>query len=200
MEEFFAELKSCANSTEIEDFCRRKILHGIPFIFQDKEDDFYKFRQRIAQNFTIHYAEIHITGSAMLGFSPIKKTIFDLDSDIDVAIVSSSLFETHLNKISDYQYNLRDNRTTVRQRELDKYHQFLEYVAIGWIRPDLIPNSFTLHIFRQEWFDFFNSISYGESEVGNYKVSAGIFKSQTHLERYQLSGIEKLARALSIEV
>ena len=198
MDEFFAELKACAEREELSEFCRRKLLHGTPHVFAEREDDFYHFRERIAQHFSIHYNDIVITGSAKLGFSPFKRKKFDLDSDIDVAIVSLELFDNHLDRIADYQYELRESRKTVSEQELSKYHNFLEYVALGWIRPDLIPDSFRLDIFRQEWFDFFRSISYGESEVGNYKVSAGIFKSPPHLERYQRSGMEKIARSLMV--
>lgn len=198
MQDFFNELRDCAERDELTEFCQRKILHGTPFIFSSREEDFYNFRRRIADHFEIHYNDIVITGSAKLGFSPIKRTAFDLDSDIDVAIVSLDLFDSHLDRITDYQYQLREKRKAVNERELSRYHTFLEYVALGWIRPDLIPNSFKLDIFRQGWFDFFQSISYGESEVGNYKVSAGIFKSAAHLERYQVSGMQKIAQSLMV--
>ncbi len=50
----------------------------------------------------------------------------------------------------------------------------------------------------QNWFDFFSSLSYGKSEVGNYKVTAGVFKSYQHLEKYTLSGLRSLKTKLEV--
>lgn len=51
-----------------------------------------------------------------------------------------------------------------------------------------------MHVFKKDWFQFFNSISYGKSEVGNYKVNAGVFKSYEHLEDYIVSGLSSIKR------
>ncbi|TON84954.1 hypothetical protein CGH47_24325, partial [Vibrio parahaemolyticus] len=61
--------------------------------------------------------------------------------------------------------------------------------ALGWVRPDKLPVSFQMGSVKSDWFDFFNTLSYGRSEVGNYKVSAGVFKSYQHLENYIVSGL-----------
>ena len=74
------------------------------------------------------------------------------------------------------------------------YHEFLEYVALGWIRPDKLPVSFQMRVFKDDWFNFFRSISGGKSEVGNYQVNAGVFKSYRHLESYTLSGIKDVKK------
>ena len=117
---------------------------------------------------------------------------FDLDSDIDVALISESLFGAVMERIAEYQMQFRKNRAVVRESELVMYHQFLEYVALGWIRPDKLPVSFQMQTFKEDWFDFFRGISNGKSEVGNYQVNAGIFKSYDHFERYSFSGIKAL--------
>jgi hypothetical protein len=52
---------------------------------------------------------------------------------------------------------------------------------------------------KDDWFEFFKSISYGRSEVGNYKVSAGIFKSYQHLEDYTFEGIKDVKKSKSLE-
>jgi hypothetical protein len=69
---------------------------------------------------------------------------------------------------------------------------------IGWIRPDKLPISFQIKDFKDDWFDFFNSISYNQSEVGDYKVSAGVFKSYFYLEEYTISGLRNLRNSLII--
>ncbi len=121
------------------------------------------------------------------------------DSDIDVAIVSDKLFDEIMESIRKYQMELRKARRTVSEHELEMYHSFLEYGAIGWMRPDKLPYSFRVQELKNAWFDFFTSISHGKSEIGNYKVSAGVFKSYGHLEQYTFSGIESLRIGLSIK-
>jgi hypothetical protein len=197
-QEFLGILKTQGDSTALVDTCRKHLLHGTPFVFQGREDEFFEFRRRIADKFSIGFHEVFVVGSAKLGFSPHKPKEFDLDSDIDVVIVSNRLFEEFLDVIRNYQMELRRSRRTVSYREQDMYHQFLEYVAIGWVRPDKLPLSFQVKDIKDDWFAFFRSISNGKSEVGNYHVTAGIFKSYYHLENYLLSGLTEVYEGLTI--
>ena len=192
LEIFIKNLKQQSTSELLLDFCRKNVLHGTPFVFSKREDDFYEFRKRISNKFKVPFHEVYITGSGKLGFSPFKRKEFDYDSDIDVAIISTVLFEEIMKSIGRYQMEFRKARRVVRQEELSMYHDFLEYVALGWIRPDKLPISFQMKTFKNEWFSFFDSISYGRSEVGNYKVNAGVFKSYEHLEKYIVSGLENI--------
>lgn len=199
MEVFLENLKQVKSYEKLQDFARKEILHGTPFVFSGREAEYYEFRKRIAAHFEIGFHEIFITGSGKLGFSPHKRTEFSFDSDIDVAIVSSDLFYQMMEKIRGYQMQLREFRVAVSKTEINKYHRFLEYVALGWFRPDLLPNSFDISDIRESWFYFFTSISDGRSEVGNYKVNAGVFKSYRHLEEYTFSGVESVKKSLEVE-
>lgn len=192
MEQFIANLCATTNEETLLDFCRKRTLHGTPAVFSGNEDAYYEFRKRIANKFGINFHEVFITGSAKLGFSPRKQKLFDYDSDIDVAIISGKLYDEIMASIHAYQMELRENRKAVSNDELTRYHKFLEYGAIGWMRPDLLPTSFRVLTLKRDWFDFFDSISHGKSEVGNYKVTAGAFKSYGHLESYTMSGLRAL--------
>ena len=171
----------------------------MPFVFREKDDDYYEFRKRIAEKFSVGYQDVAITGSGKLGFSPHKRTVFSLESDIDIAITSTLLFEAFMEQTREYQMNLRDSRQAVSSRELELYHEYLEYTAIGWIRPDKLPLSFQVNQLKDNWFEFFKSISYGRSEVGNYKIAAGVFRTERHLELYTLSGIKKVHQSLNFK-
>ena len=198
LEEFREKLAGLSSKEEITDFCRKFILHGTPYVFRNREDFFYEFRKRIGKQFNIPFHEVYITGSAKLGFSPFKNKTFDLDSDIDVALVSETLFDKIMKSILEFQYQIRRNRQSTNTRELERYREFLEYTAMGWIRPDKLPVSLQIKDLKHEWFTFFDSISYAKSEVGNYKVTAGIFKTYDHLELYTQTGIEDLRHKLII--
>lgn len=197
LDEFTAEIKS-SSEEGLLDFSRKHILHGTPHVFEGRDDDYYEFRKRISGKFEISFHEIYITGSAKLGFSPYKNTLFDFNSDIDVAIISGNLFESVMMRIAAFQREFRKSRRTIQEQELKMYHEFLEYVALGWIRPDKLPISFKMNALKNDWFDFFTSISYGKSEVGNYKVSAGVFKSYEHLEEYIVGGLREITKTKTV--
>jgi predicted nucleotidyltransferase len=195
--DFQENLLRATEPKALTDLCRRSILHGTPFIFDGREDDYYRFRTRIADEYEVRFFQIYIVGSAKLGFSPHKGSPFDLDSDIDVAVVSGDLYDRILDEILRFQIELNSSRASVTEKELLRYHQFLEYTALGWIRPDKLPVSFRFYEMKNRWFEFFRSISNGGSEVGNYLVSAGVFKSYFHLERYHVSSLYNIRRDLT---
>lgn len=199
LEGFNHSLKENKSQDMLVDFCRKHVLHGVPHVFDARENDYYDFRKKIAENFDINFHEVYITGSGKLGFSPFKNKIFDLDSDIDVAIISNDLFERLMWEINKFQLDLRLSRTTFDIHELKKYHDFLEYIAMGWLRPDKLPTSVKIKKIKNEWFDFFRDLSYGKSEVGNYKVAAGVFKSYQHFESYNISGFKVLQDKLKLQ-
>lgn len=198
LEEFEIQLISKKNEDELEDFCRHKLLHGTPFVFLDREDDFFAFKKRICEYLNVHHTEVHIVGSGKLGFSPVKRTNFSLDSDIDVAIVSLGLWESFFELGLKLEYGIRSFEVTLHKSQWQKYTEYLRYGALGWVRPDLIPNVSPMKVKKQEWFDFFKSISFDRSEVGNYKVTAGVFRSQTHLEKYAVHSFRRIQRNLEV--
>ncbi|WP_421595265.1 hypothetical protein [Rahnella sp. PD4] len=191
--EFLKEIRSLPDEEDsLKDFCRRKIIHGTPYIFMQREDDYYYFLKQIAVKYEIPFNSIHISGSGKLGFSFIKKTDFSLNSDIDVTIISANLFDKIMDMVGDFQISLRQSSIYLTESQQTKYFDFLKYSAMGWIRPDLLPKKSYPSEFRKEWFDFFRSISYDNCIAGNYKVTAGVFKSYECFEKYSLIGLDKL--------
>jgi len=199
MNEFLSGLRNSESEEALIDFCRKQVLHGCPFVFKANEEALYDFRKMIAAHFQVNFLEIYITGSAKLGFSPHKGTIFSLESDVDVAIVSEKLFTEIMDQIHTYQLELRKGRKSISEAELKQYHTFLEYTALGWIRPDKLPTSFKIITLKDNWFNFFRSISNGKSSVGNYEVKAGVFKTYSHLERYLIEGYKQLQNQLKVK-
>ena len=197
--EEFKELILHADSEEKRlNFTQKYLFHGIPEVFQGRENDYFEFRNKIANKFNIGFHEVFVVGSAKLGFSYFNDTEFSFDSDIDVVLVNSDLFENFYYKISDYQYKLDRLHKQVDLEELKTYNVFLRYLVKGWMRPDKLPTSFQINLLKTEWFDFFESISYGRSEVGNYKVAAGLFKNYSYLEKYYTKSIQQVFESYNI--
>lgn len=198
LERFESELAKVSSNDSLLNFCRLRFIHGTPFVFEGREADYFKFKNKIATKYDISHTEVFIVGSAKLGFSPIKRTEFSLESDIDIAIVSEALSNSVLNLGLEFEYKIRASEIAFRVEQMEKYHSYLRYGALGWIRPDLLPSKPPIESFKNDWFDFFKSISFGNSEVGNYKVSAGLFRTQRHLERYTLDSLQKIKRKMEV--
>ena len=79
------------------------------------------------------------------------------------------------------------------------FDKFLKYMAKGWMRPDLLPIKIEGIDLKTNWFNFFNTISYDKSEVGNYKVSAGVYKSYNYLEYYAINSLKEYIQILKVE-
>lgn len=199
LEEFKKSLCAISTDHELEEFSRLNLLHGTPFVFADREKEFYEFKKRICHQYGIHHTEVFIVGSGKLGFSPVKETKFSLDSDIDVALVSPSLWELVFELGVQLEYLIRSSRVSLRREQWKKYNEYLRYRALGWVRPDLIPHHPPLRDFKREWFEFFRSISYDQSEVGNYSVNAGLFRSQQHLELYTVNSLKRVQQKLEVK-
>lgn len=190
------ELLKQVSATDTYDDClrivRKHVIHGIPFVFKNNEEDYYEFRDSIARHFDIGFHEVLILGSAKLGYSYHKESVFSSESDIDVALVNEKLFESYYINICNYQYDLENGKDTPRQEERREFNQFLHYLIKGWMRPDMLPERLKIRSMKEGWFEFFKSISYDNCLAGNYKVSGGLFKNYYYLEKYYTESLIKI--------
>lgn len=142
----------------------------------DKEQ-YFSLRLLLSKQFKVHPNEVLVVGSAKLGFSiaPQKKfRPFGDKSDIDVVIVSDSLFSSVWSSV----YSIWRDKVI-----WETEHDFKKYLFRGWIRPDKLPPSpkFT---FAKEWWEFFRGMT-SSGEYGPYKISGALYKSWDFLESYQ---------------
>jgi hypothetical protein len=190
------EILKVTDSESASNFTQKNFFHGTPKVFQN-DDEYYNFRKRIADNFDIGFYEVFVVGSSKFGFSPYKLTYFSYESDIDVVIFNETLFENFFNLISDYQYKIRKQIIRLNRKQYKDYVKFVKYFTMGWMRPDLLPkNTNEFKEIRDNWELFFKSISYSQSEVGNYKVQGGLFKNQRYAEKYYNSSIETIQQKI----
>jgi len=196
-EEYQVEIKNLKSEDEKKIFTQKNYFHGIPTVFNTRENEYYYFRKRIADNFKIEFYEVLIVGSSKFGFSPYKFTDFTLDSDIDVVLFNERLFDEYFELISEYQYLIKKQVIRLNSKQLKDYFRFIKYFIRGWMRPDLLPqNTNDFKELKKNWDDFFKSISHSKSEVGNYIVKAGLFKNQKYAEKYYRSSIDDISTKL----
>jgi len=148
------------------------------------EHQHISLKTEIAQEFQIHPNEVVVVGSGKLGFSivPTKRyrPLCD-ESDIDVAIVSPTLFD-ELWRLA-FDYRLATGVTW------DNGQRFADYLFRGWIRPDMLPPGQEF-IRREHWFEFFRRLS-SSAAFGRYRVNGGLYRSWYFLEAYQAAGVVK---------
>lgn len=193
LELFKQEVLQLESEDDKKVFTQKVFFHGLPKVFEQRENDYYSFRKRIADHFEIEFYEILIVGSSKFGFSPYKFTEFNFNSDIDVVIFNEKLFDFYFELICDYQYLIKANKINLTLEQHKRFVKFLKYFTRGWMRPDLLPqNTNSFKEIKEIWNEFFKSISHSKSEVGNYIVKGGLFKNHKYAEKYYRFSLEEI--------
>jgi hypothetical protein len=190
VEEYKKKISCLGDDDEKDMFTQEYFFHGIPVYL--KEAEYFRFRKRIAVYFGVNFYDVMIVGSCKFGFSPYKFKCFSLNSDVDVVIISEILFEKYYKLLCSYEYQRKQNIFRLDTEQDKDYRRFLRYFITGWMRPDLLPQNTTdFKEIKEGWDDFFRGISYGKSEVGDYRVKCGLFKSYYYAEKYYRSSLDK---------
>jgi hypothetical protein len=134
--------------------------------------------------FKITNAELNFVGSAQLGFSLLQKgdrpryRAFSIESDLDIAIVSSSFFDEVWESTFVH---------FIEKRPWPLLQDFQKYFFRGWIRPDKLPY---VTQFRSSWFDFFRNLS-REQFDSQHSITCGLYKSNTFLREYHKKAVRE---------
>lgn len=167
------------------------ITHGTPHLFEKQDDKYFDLKHDIANHFRERPENVHMVGSAKLGFSIAPQKLwkpFDAESDIDMVVISEKIFKQFWHDLYDFNIALT-SRTHIEETN---YIKFLKYFFKGWIRPDLFPFNYP---YKKEWRLFFQSISY--NKYGPRKITCAIYYGLDFFEKYHIENIKKL-RAGSI--
>jgi len=189
------------------DVVRKYLINGSSYFFEHigTEDNEYNIKKDIAKSLKIHPNNIIIVGSGKLGFSikPTDKeyplnnfrieTTYDKEeSDIDIAVISSQLFEEKLQAIHSFlrSYDLSrifevfdDCRKKRKHKKC--FDDFSRYILLGWLRPDKMPKGFEL-------FDGVAEIQKQYRKTYNRKINIGIYKSWEYFEDYNIQNIKSI--------
>ena len=181
LKEFKKDLKSDLSSIQI---VRKHIIFGECYGLS--RQNYFDLRSKVAKKFGLHPNEVLVV-SAKLGFSivPDKEyNRFSEDSDIDVALVSSKLFDKYWNQVFSYK----------KENPYWEDDEFITYLFQGWIRPDKLPPSKSFSL-RKDWWDFFQSMT-SSGRYGNYNIRGGLYQSYFFLENYQKICIQKCKKKI----
>ena len=154
---------------------RKHIIFGECCVLSQHE--YFDLRSKVADHFRLHPNEVLVVGSTKLGFSIVPNKQYHLfrdTSDIDVALVSSTLFDEFWEQVFRYKYE---------GSYWPEYNDFVHYFFRGWIRPDKLPRS-PMFPLRENWWNFFQTIT-NSGRYGGYNIRGGLYKSLFFLENYQ---------------
>lgn len=161
---------------------RKHIIFGECCMLSQRE--YFDLRSEVADHFGLHPNEVLVVGSTKLGFSVVPNKQYRLfrdTSDIDVALVSSRLFDEFWEQVFRYRYE---------GPYWPEYNDFVHYLFRGWIRPDKLPPS-SMFPLRENWWNFFRTIT-NSGRYGDHKIAGGLYESYFFLENYQKICVEQL--------
>jgi hypothetical protein len=168
-------------------FVTEKILCEQAVCFNGNKEKILDLKEAIAFYFKIHSRNIEIAGSAKLGISLNNARLglpFDENSDIDLIVVSSELFDVAWHELLklDWKYAtlLPKDRTA-----LDDCYNALHR---GFISPDRLPNQTE---FYNNWWRIFNQLS-DDDKFEKRKIRGRLFKSWLFVEKYYSIKIDEL--------
>ncbi|MFG0322125.1 hypothetical protein ACF8EF_07260 [Pseudomonas sp. zjy_15] len=151
-------------------------------------DQHYQLKERVCEHFNVEYNDVIMVGSGKLGFSIKPNRRFEAfgdESDIDIAVVSTRLFE----KVWTEAYAFKKGGAY-----WPKSSEFFRYLSEGWIRPDKLPRNKYFE-FTSHWWDFFNGLT-SSGNYGPYPIKAGLYHSNYFLQEYQKICVEQCKDSL----
>ncbi|WP_211828683.1 hypothetical protein [Kistimonas asteriae] len=195
------KFKSDCQDKGVEEVVQKHLIDGASYFFNlyYDEDEEFLFKKSIADSLNVHIRDIVIVGSGKLGFSikpdkdepglyRFKSFDYDYDkdtgnkkSDLDVAIVSSRLFDEQLRNLYEHTDSYLLASFPARER-----NQFSKYILKGWIRPDLLPRNYTIS-------PNIEKVQQDLSSKYSRDVNIGIYKSWYFFEKYHTNNIHTLS-------
>lgn len=179
------EFRALCRSDTADEIVENLILRGTAEHVSDENREF--IRDRLAATYGIEGStiEVYVVGSAKLGFSISEKRAvnevlpryrpFGPRSDLDIAVVSSTLFRLIWDDLGLYAHG---------QPWMPWDSGRLgDYLVYGWLRPDKFPRNKRIRR-CDDWLDLFWKMS-TDRRFLRRSVRGGLYHSSADLIRYQ---------------
>ena len=162
----------------------RKVYLSYPTnaLIGEEERQFLIFNE-ISEYFKIPIVNVQVVGSAKTGHSFHKNTPFTAKtSDLDIAIIDTNLFLLYTEWVFKTTKGFTDRSGFPIIDGVSTYNQYIQYVAKGIFRPDLMPSGNK----RINWLKFFGNLSSQHKDLFK-SINGGIYMSQLYFEYKQTS-------------
>ncbi len=201
-----------------EEIFQKHIVDGNTYFFKSFLGDIakeYQIKSLIADFLGIHIHEVIFVGSAKLGYSLNPKNLFnEFDSkfkisrinkdksDLDIAIISPSLFKSISKNIFDYTdafQNKWDDNEYYFGDKLNGFKvpicfKYFEYFSKGWFRPDMKPRGYDFCV-KNSFEDLKKSIF----ENLRRKIGLGIYQDWHFFKHYHINNLKRLSYRVKTE-
>jgi predicted nucleotidyltransferase len=167
------------------------ILGNDPLCFGKDVDLILELKEPIANHFNIHVKSIEIVGSAKLGVSLSEERYgkaYDKDSDIDLVLVSSELFDMAWHDL--LRLDFISHQLTEKDGEYLK--ECYDTIHRGFISPDRLPPASS---FGKKWWKIFSDLS-NKEKYEYRKIRGRLFKNWWFVEKYYSIRLVQISRAL----
>lgn len=159
-----------------EQFVNDHLLDDHAFVFGWRPDPYAAFRQSMEVLLGVGDGQLRLIGSAKLGFSLNPDHLlrrFRRDSDLDLVVVSSNMFDATLLELRQHARELGfagdDERRRLRKSRENAFN--------GFLRPDQLPLGSSL---MRNWFPLLAGPFHSEP-ARSHPVKAWLFKSWEHV-------------------
>jgi hypothetical protein len=182
-------LKGELDKNTVSEVVNKHIFKKDPICFSGDEVLISELRRALAEHFNLHLQNIEVVGSAKLGISLSNERLgkpYDKYSDIDIALVSSELFDLawfELTKLESISYKLL-------QKDRDFLGECLGTISKGYISPDKLP---PISNFSKNWWSIFSGLS-SQKKYEYRKIRGRLFKDWWFSEKYYSIQLNKLKK------
>lgn len=186
------QFKEDLRSLEVSEVIRKHIVTGLPVCL--REDEYFELRQTVACRFELYPSEVVLVGSCQLGFSihpDHRYRQVGHDSDLDIAIISSTRFDSYWDRV--FEYAMID----VAWNSTRAYRDFKQMLFSGWIDPRGLP-SVARFSHAQKWTDFFDNLM-STRRFGTRRITARLYRTWGRLEAYQEKSVRLCLTTLGHE-
>lgn len=184
------QLKAEILANEPRDFVEKHIISGENSHFTGRQLEIIQAEISHATGIDLLPNEVHIVGSAKLGYGLLEKkrkdqpTLpafrpFDGNSDIDIAFLSPTLFDIVWDELATFA--LGKPWLPHRMNKLG------DYLVYGWIRPDQVPYGARLRTY-DAWRDTIRKLSVS-NDFNRRKISGALYRNKEFFIKYQSRGI-----------
>lgn len=201
-----------------EEIFQKHIVDGNTFFFQSHLGNIaqeYQTKSLIANFLGVSIHEIIFVGSAKLGYSLNPKNLFnEFDSkfnvtkinkdksDLDIAIVSNSLFNNITKNIFDYTDAFKNKWDQNEYYFGDKLNDFkvpicykyFEYFSKGWFRPDMKPQGYEFCVKNT-----FEELKRNLFANFKRKSGIGIYQDWHFFKHYHINNLKSLSYRVKTE-
>ena len=181
------EFKEFLRTREMDWILDHHVFSGLPFYSSDQPKVHKQVSRAISKGLNVPLSDICVVGSARIGFSlsPLRfGEPFSPFSDIDIIVVSPSLFDPSWLDILGSQSTNLGQETRNRLRQHREYH----YIYNGWIYPGSVLEALEI---GERWLRTFNGLSH-ITELAGRSIGSRLYRTWDHARLYHQWSLQKV--------